>query len=94
MCSVSPVIHAESDEARKTAAGAMLFVEMFFGNRFERREFVNAGVIDQNIDPTERLLRRRKESCDFRLLRNVGLDGDGSPASLCNFVHDAICVLL
>jgi len=35
-------------------------VKFFLGNLFQRREFINAGVIDQDVDLAERFLSRAK----------------------------------
>ena len=51
-----------------------MFVKLLLGDLFQRREFVNSGVVDQNIDLAEGLRRSREEAFDFRLLCNVGLD--------------------
>src|SRR5947208_8069044 len=70
-----------------------VFVELFLGDLFKWRPIVNAGVVDQNVERAECLLRCGKEPFDFRLPGDVGLDGDSFAAAFCNFVHDAVCAL-
>ena len=41
------------------------FVELLLGGFFERDELVNAGVVDHDVDLTERFLRFRKKLFDF-----------------------------
>src|SRR5262249_50841909 len=43
-------------------------------------KLVNAGVVDEDVDPPERLLRLGEESADVPLLRQVGADGHGLAA--------------
>jgi hypothetical protein len=70
-----------------------VFVELFLGDLFKRRPIVNSRVVDEDIEPTERLFRLGKELFDLCLLRHVGLDGNRLSAAFCNFVHDPVCTL-
>ena len=54
-----------------------VFVEMLFGNGFQRREIVNSRIVDQDVEATERLLGFREECLNFRLFRNIGFHRDG-----------------
>ena len=59
-----------------------MLVELFLGHSVERRESVNARVINQDIDPAESLLRGGEERFDFGFFGNVGLDGYGFSIAL------------
>jgi hypothetical protein len=50
-------------------------VKLSLGDFFQRDEFINAGVIDQNVDFAERFLRLSEEPFNFSFLRDVALDG-------------------
>ena len=63
-----------------------VFVELFLGHLFQRREFVNAGVIDQDVDLAERLFRGGEETFDFRFVSDVGADSDCLAAVFRDFV--------
>ncbi len=60
---------------------------------FERDEFINAGVVDQDIDFSEGFLRFSEEPVDFCLLRDIAPNRDRFPSALTNFVDHAIRVL-
>ena len=51
-------------------------VKLALAYLFERHKFVNAGVVDQNVDFAERFLRFSKRPLDVCLLRDVPLGGD------------------
>jgi len=57
-------------------------VKLSLGDFFEWNEFVNAGVINQDIDFPEGFLRFSEQPLDFCLLRDVALDGDCFPPRL------------
>ena len=59
-----------------------LLVKMLFGDFFERRRLVNAGVVHQDVEPAERLLRFGEQSLDLGLLGHIRLHRDGLPALL------------
>ena len=67
-----------------------VFVELLLGDLFKWRPVVNSGVVDQDIDLAEGLLRCGKKSFDFRLLGDVRPHGNRFAAALCDFVNDAI----
>ena len=69
-------------------------MELLLGDFFQRHEFVNSGVVDQEVDLAEGFLRFSEQPLDFWLLRNVALDSDCFSAALTDFVNHAICVLL
>ena len=69
-------------------------VKLLLGHFFERHEFVNAGVVDQDIDFSESFLRFSEEPLDFCFLRDIAPNGDRFSAALTNFVDHAIRVLL
>ena len=70
------------------------FVELLLGDFFEWHEFVNAGVVDHDVDLAECFLRFSEQSLDVCLLRDAALDRDSFSAALTNFIYHAICVLL
>ena len=57
-----------------------LRVEELFGDLVERREGIDAGVVDQNVELAEGLLGFGEEAGDVGLLRYVALHGDGFAA--------------
>ena len=54
-----------------------MLVEVLLRDAFERGELIDPGVVDQDIEPAECLLRFGKKADDLRLLRNVCLDRNG-----------------
>src|SRR5215469_9060255 len=68
-------------------------VKPLLGYFFEWSKFVNTGVINQDIDFTERFLRFTEEPLDLCLLRDVCLDRDCGSATLCDFVHHTVRIL-
>jgi len=50
-----------------------LAVKMILRDLLQRQKFVNAGVVDQDVERAEGCLRFRKEPLDFRLVGDVGL---------------------
>ena len=57
-----------------------LLVKVLGGHVLERRELVDAGVVDQDVEPAERLLRLGEEPLDVGLLGHVRLHRDGLAA--------------
>src|SRR4029077_2711279 len=57
------------------------FVELLLGDVFEWHEFVNAGVINHDIDLAECFLRFSEQSLDVCLLGDVALDSDSFSAA-------------
>ena len=68
-------------------------VKLLLGDFFQGHEFINAGVIDQEVDFAKGLCCFSEEPLDFRLLRNVRLYTDCFSAALRDFVHHAICIV-
>ena len=56
-------------------------MEVFLGDLFERGEFIDARVVHEDVQQTERLLRFLEQAVDVRFLRDIGLNRDG-PAAL------------
>ncbi len=67
-----------------------LLVKMFRGDFTERGEFINAGVVHQNIDLAERLFRFLEEPLDVGLFGDIGLHGDGLASFLFDLTDDAV----
>src|SRR6202011_2624257 len=70
--------------------GIKLAMKFFFRYLFESCELVNAGVIDQDVDLSERFLRSRKKSLDVGFLRNTRLDCDGFSTALRDILDDFV----
>src|SRR3984957_9844173 len=68
-------------------------VELRLGDGFERAEFVDAGIIDQDIDLFVGLLGFGEELVDVGLLGDVALNGDGFAALADDFVDDFVRAL-
>jgi hypothetical protein len=67
-----------------------LLVEMFLGDLFERREFVDARVVHENVNRAERLIGFGEQAGDVRLLGNVRLSGDGLATRAGDFGDDPV----
>ena len=67
-----------------------MLVEVLRRHALERRELVDAGVVDEDVEPAERLLRLGEQALDVGLLRHVGLDGDGLAALAGDLGDDAV----
>jgi len=67
-----------------------LLVEKLFGDFSQRRKFVNAGVVDQDIEFAEGLLRLVKQFFNVRFLCDVGLQGNGFAAFAGDFSDDPV----
>src|SRR5436190_18937662 len=63
---------------------------MLRGDRVEGREFVDACVVDEHIEPTESLLGFSEQTRDLRRLRNIRLDRDGFATCRCNVGYDFV----
>ncbi len=63
---------------------------MFLGDFFERRKFVNARVVHENIKPAERVLRFGEQAFNVRLLSHVPLHRDSFAAGLGDFTDNFI----
>ena len=64
-------------------------VEMLGGHFLQRGELVNAGVVDQDVEPPERPLGLGKQSLNIGLVGHIGLHGHGLPAVGGDRGHDA-----
>src|SRR6516164_412945 len=69
-------------------------MEVLFGDILERGELVDAGVVDQNVQPAEDRLRLREETPDLRRSRYVCLDGDGPSALACDLGDHTVGAVL
>jgi hypothetical protein len=69
-------------------------VEVLGRHFFERREFVNAGVVDQYIEPAECLFRLGEQALDVGGPGHIGLHGDRPAAFACDLGNDAVSSLL
>ena len=67
-----------------------LLVVVLFSHRFERAEFVDAGVVHEDVDVAVGGFGFGEEAIDVGFLRDVGLHGDGLPAALHDGIDDAI----
>src|SRR6266481_489149 len=71
----------------------MLVVELF-RKIFERGEPVDTGVVDQNIETTEDLLRLGKQALNVFFFRHIGLHGHGLSAIGFDFRNHALRAFL
>jgi hypothetical protein len=71
-----------------------VFVEMFLRDILQWKKLVDAGVVNEDIEPAECLFRFGKEAFNFRLLSHVRADSDRLSALFCNFIYDAISSFL
>src|SRR6478736_7798083 len=78
-----------SGEKHSENIGIKHSVELLLGDFFQRDEFVNAGVVDHDVDLPERFLRFSEQSLDFCLLGDAALDRDSFSAALANFIYYA-----
>src|ERR1700736_2188578 len=69
-------------------------VEMVLRDVRERHEFVNAGVVYQNIDPAKRFRRGGKEPGHFRFLGNIALHRDSFSAVLGDLIYHLVRIAL
>ena len=69
-------------------------VKEVLGHLLERRELVDAGVVDQDVEPAECLLAFGKQALDVRLLRYVTLHGDGLAPAAHDLRHHTLGALL
>ena len=67
-----------------------LTVEVLGGDGVERREFEDAGVVDEDVDLAELLDGGGDESVDLILFGDVGADGDGLAAGAGNALYDRV----
>ena len=65
-------------------------VEVLGRDLLERGELVDAGVVDEDVELAERLLRLGEEPPDVGLLGDVGLHGDGLAALASDLGDDAV----
>src|SRR4029077_3819729 len=63
------------------------FVELLLGDVFEWHEFVNAGVINQDVELTKSFSRCVKKIFDVVLLRDASLTRHCFPAALRDFIY-------
>ena len=60
--------------------GVKLFVEQFLGHTFQRRELIDAGIVDQNVELAIGFARFREEMLDISGFSDIALDRDGLAA--------------
>src|SRR5689334_412226 len=60
---------------------------------FEREEFVDAGIVDEDVEPAEGLLRFCEEPANVCFVREVRLNGDCLAAIAIDLADDAIRAL-
>ena len=65
-------------------------MELLFGNALDRRELVDAGIVDQNIEMPVLLDRGVDNALRGRSLGNVARDGDGFAAGFGDVCDDLI----
>jgi hypothetical protein len=70
-----------------------LAVEVLLGDVFQRRELVDAGVVDQDVHAAERLLGLVEQTGDVGALGHVALDGDGLAAGGGDLGHHLVGAL-
>src|SRR5437763_12915037 len=68
-------------------------VKLLLGHFFERHKFINAGVVDQDIDFSESFLRFSEEPLDFCFLLDIAPNRERFSAARTHFVEHAIRVL-
>src|SRR5438874_3110038 len=74
--------------------GIELALKLNLRHFFKRFEVVDAGVVDQDIDLAERLLRFGKYTFDIFLLRDIALDCNRFPIALADCINYLVCILL
>ncbi len=65
-------------------------MKLIFSRVFERRELIDARVVNQNVETAEGFFRFCKKVFDVVLLRDVRLDGDRLSAFFCYFVDHLV----
>src|SRR5439155_18137745 len=63
-------------------------VEMLLAYFLQRQEFVDTGVIDEDIDLAESLFRGGEKFFDVGLFRNAALNGESFSAAFCDFIDN------
>src|SRR2546430_12187825 len=91
MTRVSPAIHAESAEARNTAAGAMSTGSPMRPSGVEastclRAGHKDAGVVDEDVEASDTLHHRLDQSVDLRRIALASLEGCGPNALVFEFM--------
>ncbi len=66
------------------------FMEVLGRHLLDRSEFIDAGVVDEDVERTERFLRLGKKALNVGLLGDVRLDSDGLAPVANDLGHDAI----
>jgi hypothetical protein len=69
-------------------------VKFLFRDPLEWRKFIDAGVIDQNVQPAECLLRLCENFLDIDRLCDIALHGDRFAALGLNVRNDALSAFL
>ena len=63
-------------------------MEVLFGDGFQRSELINARVVDQDVQPPERVSGVGKQPFDVGLSSDICLHGDSLAAGLGDFFND------
>ena len=61
---------------------------------FQRLELIDAGVVDQDVEPAEGFFGFGEETADVGLIGEVGLHGDGLAAVALDLTHNAVGTVL
>ena len=69
-------------EDRAEDVGVELPPEILFGHLLQSGESEDAGIVDEDVEPAEGVLRRLEQALHVRALRDVGLDRDRLAAVL------------
>jgi hypothetical protein len=64
-------------------------VEVLLGDDFKRQIFINSGIVDQDVESAEYVLRLGKKTFDFCLSGNICLYCDLLTARASNFINHA-----
>ena len=68
-----------------------VLVKVLGADRLQRRKLIDAGVVHEDVELAEGLLRLRKQPANVFGPGDVGLDGDGFPTRLPNALDDCLC---
>ena len=68
-----------------------VLVKALGADRLQRRKLIDAGIVHEDVELSERLLRLGEEVASVLGLGDVGLHGDGFPTRLPNALDDCLC---
>jgi hypothetical protein len=69
-----------------------VLIDVFDGDGFDRKELIDAGVVDEDVETAEGFSRRRDELADVGGVGQVGLDGHGFAAGGLNALGESFGV--